>query len=406
MFPRRKMSKITKRLGRLSSLIAAIPDNFWNRSDYLDHSEENDSAEEDPWLTSNMVENAPCDNNLEIDNSLPTQPSNLVPNRTGEVHRNTSRDIDNVDDPAYIGSETNHSEDVLDDEREIELLEHDIDFAVRGFNQVDRVGDETKPSDAVMYIGRDQWDEESFHEKNEDPNGMDFASENIQAYIENDNFDIPDFDPDARQTIGDIGSTEEFHSKAAEKAAGIVGIIGVKTVGERNDATRFLAEFFEQSSHPATFRAIQRIAAGGLDFEVLRSTISLRLFWMQRSEWWLGRYGYGYEINKIPNGASALTWANALRVCLARQDYPVEMMIDDAWRDEWYALPRDVPGYFSFATYVAERIDSRFVDFLGRRLSGHPTEDGGEIADRFDWLRYASDRDSVIRDNFRPVTPS
>src|SRR5258708_23071673 len=75
-----------------------------------------------------------------------------------------------------------------------------------------------------------------------------------------------------------------------------------------------------------------------------------------RSDWWLYRYrGVPFQHDGC---RLAMTWRLAHDVCGGRGELPPECMIDEDWVDEWYKLPIHAAGYYSFAGFVAEKVES------------------------------------------------
>ena len=186
--------------------------------------------------------------------------------------------------------------------------------------------------------------------------------------------DIPEFDEDAQQAPWEI-EPEEGQSirRARDKAADIVSLLYPTSRDDQEIALAYLTDLFEHPdhSHSSTFQAIKKIASEGLDFETLKAMVELRSIWRQRTDWWKGRYSWGYRVRRLPNGATAFTWVAAHRVCLERKDYPPEMMIDDDWIDEWLRLPpwasRDY--YMSFSSYIDVKIQNLDAELLDYGLS-------------------------------------
>ena len=169
--------------------------------------------------------------------------------------------------------------------------------------------------------------------------------------------DIPDYDPEARQSPWGEDQREDDPALrgARAKAGHLVSLLEFERLSQRDWARRYLTEIFEHLNHPATFRALRELCTEGLEFRFLRTMIELRSAWGQRTEWWRYR-AYG-EIKQNPRGYSAMTWRLARRVCLAREEYPPDAMIDEEWLDEWLALSPGATGYISFPEYVGAKVD-------------------------------------------------
>jgi hypothetical protein len=91
-------------------------------------------------------------------------------------------------------------------------------------------------------------------------------------------------------------------------------------------------------------------------------------------------------VYKNHSGAAAMTWALARRVCLARDAYPPEDMVDPEWVREWLLVERGEPGYLDFAHFVdlkVANVAGASVEF-GLRLAQADALDG-HLADRWDW---------------------
>ena len=184
--------------------------------------------------------------------------------------------------------------------------------------------------------------------------------------------DIPEFDEDAQQTPWEI-EPEEGQSirRARDKAADIVSLLYPTIRDDQEIALAYLTDLFEHPdhSHSSTFQAIKRIASEGLDFETLKEMVELRSIWRQRTDWWKGRYSWRYNVRRIFNGATALSWIAAHRVCLVRKDLPPEMMIDDDWLNEWMELSHGSLGYLSFPHYIDVKMQNSDAESLEYGLS-------------------------------------
>ncbi len=184
--------------------------------------------------------------------------------------------------------------------------------------------------------------------------------------------DIFEFDEDAQQVPWEIESEEEQSiRRARDKAAYIASLLCLASRDDQEIALTYLTDLFEHRdySHSSTFQAIKRIASNGLDFETLKAMVELRSIWRQRTDWWKGRYFRRYNVGRIFNGATALSWIAAYRVCLVRKDLPPEMMIDDDWLNEWMGLSHGSLGYLSFPHYIDVKIQNFDAELLEHGLS-------------------------------------
>ncbi|BBK36782.1 hypothetical protein STAQ_18600 [Allostella sp. ATCC 35155] len=208
--------------------------------------------------------------------------------------------------------------------------------------------------------------------------------------------DLPDYDPDISQRLGSEDWAREFPptSRARQRAAQIVALLDVHSRTEQSAAMEWLEEFFTRRTAAPTFRAIERGALRGLDWNTLRAMDALRAVWEDRPEWWICRVvrpgtsnGFGV-VKRLANGPQALTWAAAQRICEARAHLPPEEMIDSDWLDDWYALPRDSRAAISFAEFVGQRVAEEHCRLLdeGLRLRAF-AYDPTEQADRRGWHR-------------------
>lgn len=221
-------------------------------------------------------------------------------------------------------------------------------------------------------------------------------------------FGVYEFDADARQALWDFDpdADETAPRRAREKAAAITALVDVANRREQGQVLAFLIELFEHLAHPATFHAIFRVAEEGLTPELLQAMVALRREWMERTDWWKGRYGRGFEVSPLRKGASALSWVLARRVCRARPDHPPEAMIDDEWFDEWLCLSPGEPGFLSFPAYVDVKVrtlEANLLDYgllLKERLDRET-----ELGDDFGWYRRISDQEDVVRFGFHVLNP-
>ena len=172
-----------------------------------------------------------------------------------------------------------------------------------------------------------------------------------------------DFDEEAQQDPWELETTEDSSlRKAQTKAATIMHKLGLQSKREQSEALYFLTDLFMHRTHAMTFRAIQN-AAEGLDIDTLKAMVELRNIWENRSGWWY--YHYRGQIRHMQQrGEAALSWALARRVCLARWEYPPEMMIDDKWFDEWVATSPGTPGYVNFPAFIATKTENTQIQIL------------------------------------------
>ena len=177
----------------------------------------------------------------------------------------------------------------------------------------------------------------------------------IEADHHDQDVEIPDYDADARQSPWDRAQVDDGPVlwSARLKAAAITGLLEIVSVRQRQTSLTYLTELFSEFRHSSTFRAIERMAAG-LDFELLQAMAELKRYWIERDEWWAGRYGAGTipAPARLSNGASVLSWRLAHRVCLARNDEQPQAMIEESWFEEWSNLSRGDDGFLRFIDYV------------------------------------------------------
>jgi hypothetical protein len=215
-----------------------------------------------------------------------------------------------------------------------------------------------------------------------------------------------DYDEDAQQTLWDLEPADDGKAirNARAKAATITGLLTITTISERDAALRFLTELFEHLRHPSTYRALERLAADGLDFETLQSMVALRRVWMDRREWWV--YRYRGEIRFLRHGGAALTWRLAHCVCAAQWRFTPETMINEDWFDEWLTLSAGAAGYLSFPAFIAEKVsatdsETLYTGLVLREESGS----GSVLNDDYDWHRRVTDRYGAVGQGFQIITP-
>ena len=219
----------------------------------------------------------------------------------------------------------------------------------------------------------DWLDDDLLYETEDD--GSEYSDSDDSVNEDSDIFldDIPEFDEDAQQTPWEIEPEEEGQPirLARDKAADITSLLYLTSRDDQEIALTYLTDLFKQPdySYPSTFQAIKRIASDRLDFETLKEMVELRSIWRERTDWWKGRYSRWYEVRRIFNGATALSWIAAHRVCLVRKDLPPEMMIDDDWLNEWMGLSPGSLGYISFPSYIDVKIQNFDTELLEHGLS-------------------------------------
>lgn len=215
------------------------------------------------------------------------------------------------------------------------------------------------------------------------------ASQQVDPWAEDlgAGFEPFDFDPDAHQSPWEgLDGADVEDITAHEKAARIAAEMDIVTPASQRQVARELTDLFQRLSHPATFRALAAAADNGLTPGLLRNMIALREIWAQRPDFWLRRHMKTGQIYKNYRGAGAMTWAMARRVCLQRDAYPPESMVDPDWVDEWLLLERGEPGYLDFAHFVDLKVANVAHEsvLLGLRLAYQDLHDG-HPADRWDW---------------------
>lgn len=175
---------------------------------------------------------------------------------------------------------------------------------------------------------------------------------------------VDDFDPEARRSPWE-SEVEETHSdyRASEKAAKIAKLLRVRCESERRAAVADLQDLFTEYPHPATFHAINGLCRAGIDLDTLMTTVTLRSLWLDEPCTWQRR----------GDGLHLPSWSLALRVAVARAEYPVEQMFDLDWLRDWHTLTLGSPGYPSVAAYVDVVLEGTFGDprwaALSRRAS-------------------------------------
>ncbi len=197
---------------------------------------------------------------------------------------------------------------------------------------------------------------------------------------DDDNFELPDYDPDLSQRLGDDdwAARAPQDALARQRAAMIAALLDVPSRHEERAAVQWLEGFFLEHHWPATFRAIKTIALEGLDFRTLQAMARLKEIWADTPEWWLLRSKTNRDnlFKRLPRGDIALTWRIALSICRARCDFPPDNMIDEDWLSEWYALSPAEPGAISFPAFLHVKAQTMLVEALHEGLvsKGHEYE--------------------------------
>jgi len=283
-----------------------------------------------------------------------------------------------------------------------------------GVDDADRllVGVEQEVTETDVQVERSENRDETLDKDWDDEetdwtNGFEAFGVAPDRYTQTDgDFGLYDYDEEAQQRLWDLGPDEDEAAirRARAKAAAITSLLEIESVTERNAALHFLTELFEHLRHPSTYRAVQNLAADGLDFETLQAVVALRRVWMQRTDWWL--YRYRGEVCFLRHGAAACTWILAHRVCVARWQFSPETMVDEEWLDEWLTLPAGAPGYFRFSEFIAEKVDALDAETLHTGLLLKERSDSpSDLSDDYDWHRRVPDRYGVIGQGFSILTP-
>ncbi len=170
--------------------------------------------------------------------------------------------------------------------------------------------------------------------------------------------DAEDYQEGARQSsIAELPDAPKNESKSKAKAARIVSHLDVSN-SNPDVILNCLTRFFEQRSHPATFRAVHELTElQNMSWSFLKNIIELREHWEVRRDYWKIRYGG--EIIERQKGELALTWRISCEICEARLDHDPSHMIDSDWIKDWYRLQPNDPGYWDFLAYIRERIKTR-----------------------------------------------
>lgn len=205
----------------------------------------------------------------------------------------------------------------------------------------------------------------------------------ISASAQDDDFDLPEYDPGLSQRLGDAewAAKAPRDSLARQRAGMIAALLDVTSRYEAEAAWQWLEAFFLEHRWSATFRALETAALEGLDFPTLRAMAALKDIWAERPDWWLRRIRTnratlgGTPTERLPRGDTALSWRLARRICLARCDFPPEEMIDPDWLAEWYALPSADPGASFFTSFLDEKAGAMLVEALHEGLAAKASED-------------------------------
>ncbi|MEN3974287.1 hypothetical protein [Emcibacter sp. SYSU 3D8] len=276
-----------------------------------------------------------------------------VEDKTADRERTFGSD-DTDDEPADVARQAAYFERALSGVVEItpnlaELRSRVVE--IEGDERYDAADDVEDAEDPLEEMSVEDDDHFFLEELGADDEFGSFAG--IEADHHDQDIDIPDYDADARQSPWEQAEDDDGPVlwKARLKAATITGLLEIVSVRQRETSLAYLTELFSEFRHSSTYRAIERIAAG-LDFELLQAMAELKRYWTERDEWWAGRYGFGAAPGRMTNGASALSWRLAHRVCLARSDEQPQTMIEESWFEEWLNLSRGDEGFLSFVDYV------------------------------------------------------
>ena len=188
----------------------------------------------------------------------------------------------------------------------------------------------------------------------ERPNG-----ESFQVYDEYaDVLDDPDLDID--EFVGGLhrpptAPTITTGQRLARwKAVQIFNAIQPLPYIQPAEALVYLTDLFEHLPHPATYSAIERLSPQ-LNIDIMKTMVELREAWLDNERWHLHRYGR--EITSTGSRTGGFTWILAYQLCTIRSEYPLDMMIDDDWITEWLHLKPGAIGYYSFASFIARKLE-------------------------------------------------
>jgi len=168
------------------------------------------------------------------------------------------------------------------------------------------------------------------------------------------------FDPQARRRPWQpLPPATRALSRARQKAARLVARLG--TPRDRKVALARLTELFEEFPHPATHRALLSEVEAGLDGDTLQAMGDLKRVWLATPAWWSRRRYCPLRRRSVftrdGQGARALSWRLARRICEARWPWPAEAMIPESWFTAWLSLPFAVHRCWSFAQFIDWRLD-------------------------------------------------
>lgn len=301
-----------------------------------------------------------------------------------------------IDDPVFIDPWALDNNDAqIDEAHEVakrDGAELNSDYRTDTQDTADLSSDymgETSPYDGE--VTEDAKWQNFFREDTERTN--DFAVKD--TLLHSDFGGLYDFDEGAQRDPWELEPEEPSLQKAKTKAATITRILGLPSKREQDEALYFLVNLFEHRTHAMTFRAIQT-AAEDLDLNTLKAMVELRNIWEHRSGWWYYRYR-GQIRHMQHRGETALSWTLARRVCLARWEYPPEMMIDDKWFDEWMATSPGTPGYVSFPAFIAAKTENAQIQILcdGFDMMQAYSEEP-DLVDDYGWWRQFSDASDLV----------
>ena len=171
--------------------------------------------------------------------------------------------------------------------------------------------------------------------------------------LEDPDLDIDEF-VDGLHRPPAVPTTTTGQRVAHWKAVQIFNVIQPTSQIERADALAYLADLFEHLPHPATYSAIKRLSPR-LNIDIIKTMVELREAWLDNEGWRLHRYGH--EITSKGSRTGGFTWKLAYLLCMVRSEYPPDMMIEDDWITEWLYLKPGAVGYYSFARFIARKLE-------------------------------------------------